>query len=111
MLLLLGCPHADQLCVSASDLSVSGLAFTLAQGRSCSEVPRVTSVEVYKTQDFPSRWAIVAREPTPITSLRYGTVPPGFEQSLTPSALLPGDKVTIQVHGPGLTGGLSVTLK
>jgi hypothetical protein len=108
---LTDCPHTGLLCVKATESSAAGLTIAVGEGADCSGAVKLTSIEVYKSSDYESRWAVTAREPTSVARVTYAVVPPGFEQSLPPTPLAPGNRVTIGVKGPGVTGGFELTLK
>lgn len=111
LVLLTDCPHTALLCVNATETSAAALTFAVGEGAGCTGAVKLTSIEVYKTSDYASRWAVTAREPTAVARITYGVVPAGFEQSLPPTPLAAGSRVTVGVQGPGVSGGADVVLK
>ena len=111
LLLFSNCPRSGLLCVKATETRAAALTVVVGDGAACAGPVKLTSIEVYRTSDYGSRWAVTARTPTPVSTVVYGVVPEGFEQSLPPTALPPGSQVTVGVNGPGVSGGLDVMVK
>lgn len=111
LLLFASCPRTGLLCVRATETRAAALTVVVGEGAACTGPVKLTSIEMYKTSDYGSRWALTARTPTPVSSITYGVIPEGFEQSLPPTPITPGSQVTVGVNGPGVSGGLDVQLK
>jgi hypothetical protein len=104
-----GCPRLG-VCVTVPDKRASNLSIRLAEGDDCKDTAMITRLVVRRISDGTVFWTIGSTDGTSLTVVRYGEVPPGFDQGPPAAPLTPGDRVNIFVNGRGTSGGIDVTL-
>lgn len=104
-----GCPRLG-ICVKVPSPQASSLVIEVAEGDDCNRPARVTDLEVRQISGDTTFWTISSSEGVELTTIRYGEVPPGFNQGGTAKPLIPGERVNISVKGRGISGGVDVTI-
>lgn len=104
-----GCPRPN-VCVTVPDARAGSLTIHLAEGDDCKNTALITRLVVRRVSDGTVFWTIGSVDGANLTVVRYGEVPPGFEQGPPATPLTPGDQVNVFVNGRGSSGGLDVTL-
>jgi hypothetical protein len=107
--LCMGCPRLG-ICVKVPSKQASSLVIEVAEGDDCNRPARVTDLEVRRVSGDKTFWTISSSEGVELTTIRYGEVPPGFNQGLAAQPLPPGERVNISVTGRGISGGVDVTI-
>lgn len=104
-----GCPRPN-VCVTVTDARARGLAIHLGEGHDCNEPALITRLVVRRLSDGTVFWTVGSVEGANLTVVRYGEVPPGFDQGASATPLTPGDRVNVVVNGRGSSGGVDFTL-
>lgn len=109
---LVGCWHKSELCVTASSRSSKQLTIDIREGSDCATVPRIWEVAFTPTgATTGAAWLVNVADPRPLGQVVYGQVPSGFSQGPPPQPLTPGQKLLVNVKGPGTLGGMVVTVE
>lgn len=107
--LLGGCPRLG-VCVTVTNASAQDFTVQLGEGEGCDQPPQVTRFTVRRLSDDLVMWNITSADGLPLSTVRYGEVPAGFNQGGQTQTLSPGDRVNITVDGRGNSGGVDVTV-